>query len=227
MKIIIIILLVFSLCSCKKNEIPAVTNDNNTFPETSINNEVEQYIDDNPLNISLYLENSLGFERLNNEIELSWFSKKDIISLCTFYSNDEFIKLDFYQNIYKNYASNIENINNYKIGWEISFDTYDKKIYKKISFPNDTSVFYDYLEVYLYDSLNQEIGAWYSHLLDEQINDNTLLTTIKLTCGNKCNEITSNIYVKVFSYNGNDDFDDLGFYRGNSFSNLIIKKSNQ
>lgn len=227
MKIIIIILLVFSLCSCKKNKIPAVTNDNNTFPETSINNEVEQYIDDNPLNISLYLENSLGFERLNNEIELSWFSKKDIISLCTFYSNDEFIKLDFYQNIYKNYASNIENINNYKIGWEISFDTYDKKIYKKISFPNDTSDFYDYLEVYLYDSLNQEIGAWYSHLLDEQINDNTLLTTIKLTCGNKCNEITSNIYVKVFSYNGNDDFDDLGFYRGNSFSNLIIKKSNQ
>lgn len=227
MKIIIIILLVFSLCSCKKNEIPAVTNDNNTFPETSINNEVEQYIDDNPLNISLYLENSLGFERLNNEIELSWFSKKDIISLCTFYSNDEFIKLDFYQNIYKNYASNIENINNYKIGWEISFDTYDKKIYKKISFPNDTSDFYDYLEVYLYDSLNQEIGAWYSHLLEEQINDNTLLTTIKLTCGNKCNEITSNIYVKVFSYNGNDDFDDLGFYRGNSFSNLIIKKSNQ
>lgn len=227
MKIIIIILLFFSLCSCKKNEIPAVTNDNNTFPETSINNEVEQYIDDNPLNISLYLENSLGFERLNNEIELSWFSKKDIISLCTFYSNDEFIKLDFYQNIYKNYASNIENINNYKIGWEISFDTYDKKIYKKISFPNDTSDFYNYLEVYLYDSLNQEIGAWYSHLLDEQINDNTLLTTIKLTCGNKCNEITSNIYVKVFSYNGNDDFDDLGFYRGNSFSNLIIKKSNQ
>ena len=227
MKIIIIILLFFSLCSCKKNEIPAVTNDNNTFPETSINNEVEQYIDDNPLNISLYLENSLGFERLNNEIELSWFSKKDIISLCTFYSNDEFIKLDFYQNIYKNYASNIENINNYKIGWEISFDTYDKKIYKKISFPNDTSDFYDYLEVYLYDSLNQEIGAWYSHLLDEQIKDNTLLTTIKLTCGNKCNEITSNIQVKVFSYNGNDDFDDLGFYRGNSFSNLIIKKSNQ
>ena len=149
------------------------------------------------------------------------------IVLCTFYSNDEFIKLDFYQNIWKNYASNIENINNYKIGWEISFDTYDKKIYKKISYPNDTSDFYDYLEVYLYDSLNQEIGAWYSHLLDEQIKDNTLLTTIKLTCGNKCNEITSNIHVKVFSYNGNDDFDDLGFYRGSSYSNLIIKKSNQ
>ena len=227
MKIIILILLTFSLCSCKKNEISTVTNDNNTIQESSINNEVEQYIDDNPLNISLYLENSLGFERLNNEIELSWFPKNDIIVLCTFYSNDEFIKLDFYQNIWKNYASNIENINNYKIGWEISFDTYDKKIYKKISFPNDTSDFYDYLEVYLYDSLNQEIGAWYSHLLDEQIKDNTLLTTIKLTCGNKCNEITSNIHVKVFSYNGNDDFDDLGFSRGSSYSNLIIKKSNQ
>ena len=227
MKIIILILLTFSLCSCKKNEISTATNDNNTIQESSINNEVEQYIDDNPLNISLYLENSLGFERLNNEIELSWIPKNDIIVLCTFYTNDEFIKLDFYQNIWKNYASNIENINNYKIGWEISFDTYDKKIYKKISFPNDTSDFYDYLEIYLYDSLNQELGAWYSHLLDEQIKDNTLLTTIKLTCGNKCNEITSNIHVKVFSYNGNDDFDDLGFYRGSSYSNLIIKKSNQ
>ena len=131
MKIIILILLTFSLCSCKKNEISTATNDNNTIQESSINNEVEQYIDDNPLNISLYLENSLGFERLNNEIELSWFPKNDIIVLCTFYSNDEFIKLDFYQNIWKNYAINIENINNYKIGWEISFDTYDKKIYKK------------------------------------------------------------------------------------------------
>ena len=86
MKIIILILLNFSLCSCKKNEISTATNDNNTIKESSINNEVEQYIDDNPLNISLYLENSLGFERLNNEIELSWFPKNDIIVLCAFYS---------------------------------------------------------------------------------------------------------------------------------------------
>ncbi|MGN1379507.1 MAG: hypothetical protein ACI4XR_03820 [Bacilli bacterium] len=226
MKIIIIILILFSLSSCKKDETLIISN-NATTQETEIVNEVEEYIDDNPLNISLYLENSLGFERLNNEIELSWVSKKDIIVLCTFYSNDEFIKLDFYQNIWKNYASNIENINNYKIGWEISFDTTEGRIHKTIHFPKDTIDFYDYLEIYLYDSLNQEIGAWYSHLLDEQINDNTLLTTIKLTCGNKCNEITSDIYVKVFSYNGNDDFDDYGFYRGSSYSNLIIKKSNQ
>ena len=54
-------MITFSLCSCKKYEISTVTNDNNTFQESSINNEVEQYIDDNPLNISLYLENSLKF----------------------------------------------------------------------------------------------------------------------------------------------------------------------
>lgn len=226
MKIIIIILIMFSLSSCKKEETLIISN-NTTSKEIETVNEVEQYVDNNPLNISLYLESNTGFNKLNDDISKSWIPKKDIIVLCAFYTNDEFINLDFYQNIWKYYANTIDNVNNYKIGWEISFETNEGKIHKTLNMPKDAIDFYDYLEIYLYDSLNQELGAWYSHLLDEQVNEKTLITTLKLTCGSKCSEIISDIYIKVFTYDDNEDFNESGFYRGKSYSSLIIKKRNQ
>ena len=56
-----------------------------------------------------------------------------------------------------------------------------------------------------------------------EITDNTLITSMKLTCGSEYKNITSDIYVKAFTYLSNDDFDDNGYYRGKSFDEVTIK----
>ena len=65
-------------------------------------------------------------------------------------------------------------------------------IKKTILRPKDTEEFYDYLEVYLYDDYHRT-GGWYSHTTDSEFNDNTLLTSIKLTAGKNVSEITSSV----------------------------------
>ena len=46
---------------------------------------------------------------------------------------------------------------------------------------------------------------------------------MKLTCGSDYKNITSDIYVKAFSYLTNNDFDENGYYRGKSYDEVIIK----
>ncbi len=41
----------------------------------------------------------------------------------------------------------------------------------------------EYLEVYLYDSIHHKPGEWYSHLLENQMKEETLITSFKLTPG--------------------------------------------
>lgn len=69
--------------------------------------------------------------------------------------------------------------------------------------------------------MNMESGI---HIYnDNEITDNTLITSMKLTCGSDYKNITSDIYVKAFSYLTNNDFDENGYYRGKSYDEVIIK----
>ena len=47
-----------------------------------------------------------------------------------------------------------------------------------------------YLEVYLYDDVHQEDGAWYSHLTDYTVTADTVISSVKLTSGAKIGEVT-------------------------------------
>jgi len=84
---------------------------------------------------------------------------------------------------------------------------------------------FDYVQLYLYDDVHKEIGAWYSHVTEEEYNEDTLLTSIKLTASTNIDKIISNITVIAFSYD-EDDFDEEGFYRGKSkWEVKIVDKS--
>ena len=48
----------------------------------------------------------------------------------------------------------------------------------------------EYIEVYLYDDIHQDDGAWYSHLTEATTNDETVISSIKLTAGSRINEVT-------------------------------------
>ena len=149
--------------------------------------------------------------------------KKDITVLNIFLTKEKKVTGLYYKEIWNKYTtSEYENLN-YKLGWEISFEVNGEKIHKTILKPSDSESFYNYLEIYLYDGVHHEYGEWYSHLLDNEITDNTLITSMKLTCGSDYKNITSDIYVKAFSYLTNNDFDENGYYRGKSYDEVTIK----
>ena len=79
------------------------------------------------------------------------------------------------------------------------------------------------MQIYLYDDVNQKDGAWYSHITEEEYNDNSILTSIKLTGSTFTNEITSDIILTVFTYD-EDDFDENNQYRGISKDKITIKR---
>ena len=110
-----------------------------------------------------------------------------------------------------------------KIGYEVkvTLKTGDELICT-VKKPSDTGSIFTYVELYLYDDVHQPDGAWYSHLLDEQVTDETLMTSIKVTTGEKIDEVQS-IYLTVFTYESNSDFDKgTGRYIGGNYTGFEI-----
>ena len=212
----------------KNNNNQKVDSNNSSYVET-IEKEEEikkepEYIDDNPIKLGLYKNYRNGSNRkLITEYSAPWKYHTDISSFEVYYTQDSEISSGNQIKTFDSYKNNYKNIDNYKIGYILNFKINDKNINKTIIRPKDTEEFYDYLEIYLYDDYHRT-GGWYSHTTDEEFNDNTLLTSIKLTAGKKVEEITSDISVTAFTYD-NDDFDEEGNYKGRSKYQIIVKKS--
>jgi len=108
-----------------------------------------------------------------------------------------------------------------RIGFHIAFTLTDgTQISQTVRKPSDAKGFYDYLEVYLYDDIHTG-GGWYSHLEDSNINEETVITSIKLTSGSKITEV-GDIRLTAFIYNGEACFDADGDYIGEVLQTLVI-----
>lgn len=215
------------LCGCENKEENKVVI--NTTPEIKIE-EVEEipeepkYVDTNPIKINMYVENDNDGKlyKVTNEYKNTWIKKKDIVVFASLYSEEDTHEGFYFQDIWYGAAEKYDTFKNYKTGWQVSFDLEDgTKINQIIYKPSDVEYFYDYLEIYLYDSANAPKDTWYSHLLDSQLTDNTIFTSMKLTAGSKYESITTPIHVMAFTYDG-DDFDENGNYIGNSYTKVDV-----
>ena len=223
MKRFLLLCIPLLLCGCSLDDFKKVDanelifNKNETKEEENIV-KVPEYVDENPVKLSLYVDNSTGgLDKVTDTFKETWRLKRDIVVFGTIFSEEEQLASDYFQNIWKKYASNYENVENYKVGWYVNFKLTDgTEIDQMIFSPKDVDSFYDYLEIYLYDSANVPIGVWYSHLLEKNMTDKTIMTSMKLTAGSKFESIISPIKVMVFTYDGEDDFDENGYYKGNS-----------
>lgn len=192
--------------------------------KSDLTEELEKYKDENPIKLGLYKYYGRGKNReLIKKYSNNWTYHNDISSFEVFYTNEESINGNYLQDTFKEYLNTYTNIENYKIGYIISFITINGEINKTILSPKDTEEFFNYLEVYLYDDYHREKGVWYSHTTQEEYNDETLLTSIKLTAGKNISEIISDISLTAFTYDY-DDFDDYGNYKGISKYTIIVKK---
>lgn len=204
--------------------LPSCSKDTNKKIEINLDKEMNinfnTYYDDNPITVGLYED-----EYLIKEYNTKITNMKDITVFNIYYTNKEvlennYIKYNF--NKYKNEYTNID-IDKYKIGFIISFEA-DGKLYKEqILTPDCEYLFAPYLYIYLYDDVHQKSGTWYSHLLPEQVNDETVFSSIKLFMANEATKISSPITLTVFTYD-NDDFDKDGNYIGKSKYTVTINQ---
>lgn len=225
--LLLISILLLTIYYIEKNKEKRIIIDYPIYEKENKDEEkiVDEYIDNNPIKIGFY--NKLGKNKnrqIIHEYSDIWKYHTDIIVLDVFFSNEKEIDGRTFQYTFDDYYKEYENIENYKIGYKISFDTNDEKIEKYIFSPKDTQSFYNYLEIYLYDDYHKKVGVWYSHTTEDEMTDETLLTSIKLTAGKDIDKIISDISVTVFTYD-NDDFDEKSEYRGTSYYSSIIKRS--
>lgn len=215
----VLILIILTSYMIIKNKPSLIPND--SFNEEVIEEE-NQYLDDNPIVIGLYQKNKTE-RNLIKEYTHEFTYHQDIIELEVYYTNELNIKNSNQKELFDYYRSNYEKSNDYKIGYFISFKTNSEEFNQTILSPKDTLIFYDYLELYLYDDYHRERGEWYSHTTEEDYTKDTILTSIKLTAGKKIDEVASEVIISAFTYHDEEDFLN-NLYRGNSIYTVTIKK---
>lgn len=216
--IILIIIAIFLLSGCIRKGIDSPIIEDNTKNNDEPIVEEEKYVDDNPVKIGFY-DNS---GKLINSYDGKWSYHNDIAWINIFPTNEETAskvnnKTTWHQ-YWKDYVGG-----NYKFGLEISYSLNNgEDVYFTILKPSDNKYF-DYVELYVYDGYNATTG-WFDHLDDNEITNDTVYTSVKITSGIHIDEVISPIVLKVFTYDGYDDFDELGRYRGNSYNTVTINK---
>lgn len=207
--------------------IKKVTEDLNIYKEETISNinEKQEYKDENDIIIGLYIKNGNSFNLVEDIYECS-FDAEDIMGL--FYvipSNEKTLVSSSYKSLYNEWIGKYENIADYKIGYNLSFEMKDgTKIDQIITNPKEAYLMYPKLQCYLYDDINLKPTDRYYHITDETFNDNTICSSIKLVGDVNSNDIVSDVTLTVYTYDGIQDFDENGKYRGNSKYEIKLRK---
>ena len=221
-KIILFLSLIFILTGCLANN-NNLTNE--TTNDNSISNEIEEnipeenpYVDENNVKVALY-ENSKKVTSYSTNL----VSKKDIAVFDVYYTDIDTVNSSNTKTNYLKYYNEYEFIDNHKNGFYITFEADGKKMESLILDASDTYNLEPYLYVYLYDDINQDPNTYYSHLKKSDMNENTIISSIKLYLAYEVEKITSPITLTVFTYDTEDDFSEDNLYRGNSSYTIEIE----
>ena len=149
-------------------------------------------------------------------------AKKDIDCFEVFASTEERVEGKSFRAMWNAVWESHELRENAKIGYAIAFSCGDTQVQKTLLKPSDSKEFYDYLEIYMYDDINQTPGQRYTHLDDKDMKDETIISSIKLTSGSKIAEV-GDITLTAFIYNGEDCFNAEGEYIGQVMASILIK----
>ena len=172
------------------------------------------YVDINPIKVGLYKDGKLVHDYYKN-----FHEQTDIAIFNVVFTNEEKLPQGKFKTIWKKYYDQYQNINEYKIGFEIEVDINGQKQTNVMLNPKNQHKIYPYLYAYLYDDIHN--SGYYSHITMDKVKDDTIYSSIKLYLHKQTNEITSPITLTVFTYKDDNDFID-GIYRGNSKYTITI-----
>jgi len=176
-----------------------------------------------PDKIGIYIpsEDGTSSRKYITEFKSERVAKKDIDCFEVFATDLPVVKGNSFKNMWKSLWDNFDEKTGSKIGFMLDFQLADGTVVSEtILKPSDASGFYDFLEVYIYDDINQD-GGWYTHLDDEDITEQTIMSSIKLTSGKRIDEV-GDIKPSAFIYNDDDNFDKNGKYIGMVISTVVI-----
>ncbi|MBR1936856.1 MAG: hypothetical protein IJ842_04095 [Bacilli bacterium] len=216
-KIIIALFIVIATTSgCKKQEkIKKKVKEE----KIEIIEETPKYEDLNNTPIAFYSIKGNSLQKISS-INKELVIEDDIGLFQIFPSQEEQIPItNFAEDYFKQWQ--VYNQNNLKVGFNIKFKINDQEISYNILSPSNTMDKWEHLMTYLYDDYANRNKSFYSHIENNEYNENTLFTAIKLQSSYSCSEITSNIYLTVFTYDTEDDFEN-NEYRGNSKYTITI-----
>ena len=220
--IILLILPILFLCGCEKEKVTEVKKEKKVI-EKEIGSEVK-YTDLNNTPVAIYRLNGNSLIKLTED-EYTFSSLQDIGIFQIYPSNEERIDLNnsfgtsFYEE-FKKYNTN----NNLKIGFNIKYDlTTGEHLSYNVLSPKNNFDHCEYLMNYLYDDYANSGKSFYSHIEENEYNENTLFTSIKLQSSGEIDKVKDKIELTVFTYDSEDDFLD-NEYRGNSKYTYTIKR---
>ena len=208
-KLIIPLLIILLVCGCSNNKKEEPIKKEIKKEEPVVVEETYKDLNNTPIGIYKLNGNTLTKltsidKHLNVEEDIGVFqiypSNEDVINLNTNYGESFYNEYIKYPNI--------------KIGFNIKYETSNGVTSYNILSPDNTFDHWEHLMNYLYDDYANRYSSFYSHIESNQVNENTLYTSIKLQASYSCSEIT-NIKLTVFTYDTEDDFLD-NEYRGNS-----------
>ncbi len=154
----------------------------------------------------------------------TWTAKKDIVILepLAYDQPKHMGSISSYATFWRELWEAFPDAGQCKLGYCMDITLSDgNTVHKVVTKPSDTDSFYNYVEMYLYDDVHQKPNTWYSHLLDTQVTDQTLMTSIKLTAGSQIH-LVKTISVRVFVYAGPEDFDEKGDFIGTHISTAVL-----
>lgn len=187
--------------------------------------KVSAYVDDNPITVGLYVKEG-DYKKLVKEYYCGWNPEEVLGIFYTVYTNEEKIPGSNFDVVWKKYLNNYTNIDKYRIGYNIKFTMNTGEIIDQtILNPDHAYLMYPEIQFYLYDDINLVPGKRQYHITSDEMNENTICSSVKLVGDKKTPNITSEIELTTFTYDSDDDFDpDTGKYRGNSYYTVIIKR---
>ena len=126
-----------------------------------------------------------------------WTVGKDIDCFEVLTSNEQSLHGKF-GDLWKSSWANFSNTKNVKVGYKLEIHLLSGEIFSfDVKTPKDALQYKEYIEVYLYDDIH--VSGWYSHLEEDDMEDETIITSIKLTATPKQNEINK-IHLTAYLY---------------------------
>ena len=241
----LIILVIVLLLSCNKKKpesVPETTTAQAASsvqePETTTEKPAASITNDKPVNLYTMDYDTMTCNRVR-ELTKAWTPEEDLEAFGAFCASEESFPFTSETDAHNETWNRVNTATEYKIGYELSFDAGGQHKIITILEPGDIEsnpdlYMGDYPEDGDYDGITGYLGAWvyddmhqdggsYIHITQDEVTDETLLTSIKLRPTPQSDEI-SNLVLTAFSYSSPEEFDSDGHYCGNYASQVVINK---
>lgn len=172
----------------------------------------------NVLPVGIYLQNGAAEDYdIKETLTGTWYEGMTLACFAILPSNDANVKGSTYTGLwYAAYEANITD-KSARLGFIMAVSTGTTTESYMILRPSDTADVKN-MNIYLYDDLHQSTG-WYSHLTETGFNDNSMITSFKITAGADFANVRS-IVLSAFWYTPDQIVN--GNYTGSSIATIII-----